>query len=67
MDEIKITYPRGWKVKIKPKPPMCRCCFDEEAEISGMCQECYDIVHGNPIALFRAWWDEDDDKEEDKI
>lgn len=42
MDEIKITYPRGWRIKFAPKPPVCGCCFDELAVIFGMCQGCYD-------------------------
>ena len=65
-NEIKITYPRGWRIKFAPKPPVCGCCFEATAVISGMCQGCYDascgIVDSNNID-FEAWWNEPDDKE----
>ena len=59
-DEIKITYPRGWKVKIENKPPICGCCFEEPAVISGMCQGCYDANCREDTRL-DAWWNEDDE------
>lgn len=66
-DEIKITYPRGWKVKIENKPPICGCCFEEPAVISGMCQGCYDAntgCIGDDSFDFEAWWNEPEDEEE---
>ena len=66
-DEIKITYPRGWKIKFAPKPPVCGCCFEETAVISGMCQGCYDAAFGYDQSNddnFETWWSEDNDEDD---